>query len=109
MEYKMNNYNLNSNENIFYIFQIKIKTINNIKYIIKRVKQEKHGTLINELDEIEKISSLKIDIYDLNDPTNGILIKKNIINDNNIIIKNKNVLIHVNNDNYTTINYKFLN
>lgn len=109
MEHKLSSYNLNQNENILYIFELKVKDIEGNKYTIRRVKQEKIGNLINSLDEIGKLTYIKANIYDINDPTNMITIKKNIATNFNIILQSKNVLLQINNGDNVTINYKFLN
>lgn len=109
MDCKISSYNLNQNENKFYIFELKVKDIEGNKYTIRRVKQEKEGNLINQLNEISRLSTFKAVIYDLNDPTNNITIKKNIENNYNIILQNSNVLLQINNGEYVTINYKFIN
>lgn len=109
MDCKINSYNLNQNENKFYIFELKVKDIEGNKYTIRRVKQEKYGNLVNTLDEINKLSSIKAIIYDLNDPTNMVTIKKNISTNHNIILKNDNVLLQINNGDNVTINYRFIN
>ena len=109
MEYKLSSYNLNQNENILYIFELKVKDIEGNKYTIRRVKQEKIGNLINSLDEIGKLTYIKANIYDINDPTNMITIKKNIATNFNIILQCKNILLQINNGDNVTINYKFLN
>jgi hypothetical protein len=109
MDCKISSYNLNQNENKFYIFELKVKDIEGNKYTIRRVKQEKEGNLINQLNEISRLSTIKAVIYDLNDPINNITIKKNIENNYNIILQNSNVLLQINNGEYVTINYKFIN
>lgn len=109
MDCKISSYNLNQNENIFYVFELKVKDVDSNKYTIRRVKQEKFGNLINSLDEIGKLSYIKANIYDLNDPTNVITIKKNISENFNIILQNNNLLLQINNSDYVTINYKFIN
>jgi hypothetical protein len=109
MDCKLTSYNLNQNKNIFYIFELKIKDIDGNKYTIRRVKQQKFGNLINSLDEIGKLSNIKVNIYDINDPTNMIIIKKNISSNFNIILQNNNILLQINNGEYVTINYKFIN
>ena len=109
MDCKLTSYNLNQNKNIFYIFELKVKDIDGNKYTIRRVKQEKFGNLINSLDEIGKLSNIKAIIYDINDPTNMITIKKNISSNFNIILQNNNLLLQINNGEYVTINYKFIN
>ena len=109
MDCKLTSYNLNQNKNIFYIFELKVKDIDGNKYTIRRVKQEKFGNLINSLDEIGKLSNIKANIYDINDPTNMITIKKNIGTNFNIILQNNNLLLQINNGEYVTINYKFIN
>ena len=109
MDCKISSYNLNKNENIFYIFELKVKDIEGQKYTIKRVKQEKYGNLINSLDEIGKLTSIKANIYDINDPTNMITIKKNIATNFNIILQSNNLLLQINNGDNVTINYKFIN
>lgn len=109
MDCKLSSYNLNQNENIFYIFELKVKDIDGNKYTIRRVKQEKFGNLINSLDEIGKLTHIKANIYDINDPTNMITIKKNIATNFNIILQNNNLLLQINNSDFATINYKFIN
>jgi hypothetical protein len=109
MDCKLTSYNLNKNKNIFYIFELKVKDIDSNKYTIRRVKQEKSGNLLNSLDEIGKLSNIKATIYDINDPTNRITIKKNISSNFNIILQNNNLLLQINNRDYVTINYKFIN
>lgn len=109
MDCKINSYNLNQNENKFYIFELKVKDIEGNKYTIRSVKQEKQGNLINQLNEINRLSTIKAVIYDLNDPTNNITLKKNIEDNYNIILQNSNVLLQINNGEYVTINYKFIN
>lgn len=109
MDCKLSSYNLNQNENIFYIFELKVKDTGSNKYTIRRVKQEKFGNLINSLDEIGKLSYIKANIYDINDPTNMITIKKNIASNFNIILQSNNLLLQINNSDYVTINYKFIN
>jgi hypothetical protein len=107
--YNLSSYNLNQNENIFYIFELKVKDIEGNKYTIRRVKQEKFGNLINSSDEIGKLTNIKANIYDINDPTNMITIKKNISTNFNIILQSKNVLLQINNGDNVIINYKFIN
>lgn len=109
MDCKLNSYNLNQNENKFYIFELKVKDISGDKYTIRRIKKDKIGNLINSLDEINRLESIKINIYDINDPSNVISIKKNIIENFNIILKHNNFILQIDNNNFVTINYKFIN
>jgi len=109
MNCNTSSYNLNQNENIFYIFELKVKDTDGHKYTIRRVKQEKQGNLINSLDEIGKLTTIKASIYDINDPTNTITIKKNIASNFNIILQSNNILLQINNSDCVTINYKFIN
>jgi hypothetical protein len=109
MENKINVYNLNNNENRFYIFEVKLKDIEGCKYKLKKIKYEKEGNLVNILDNITDIILLKIIIFDINDPSNLITIKKEINNENNLIIKYKKLLLHINNNDLFILNYKFLN
>ena len=76
MDCKINTYNLNQNENIFYIFEIKVKDIEGVKHTIRRIKQKKEDNLINLTDEINKINYFKVIVFDVNDPTNIITLKK---------------------------------
>lgn len=108
MDTRLTNYGLNNNENIYYIFEIKIKDCDNNKFIFRKVKQTKEGNLINNLDEISSITNIKIKIFDINDPTNIISLKKDINSINNTIIKNNNLILHVSNDDYFILNYRFL-
>ena len=108
MDCKLANYNLNQNENQFYIFELKVKDINEDKFTIRRIKQEKQGNLINSTDEINKLSIIKINIFDLNDPTNVITIKRNISNDVNLLLRQNNILIQIINTDYVTVNYRFI-
>ena len=108
MEYCSNNYNLNNSESQFYIFEIKLKCENN-KYTIRRIKQNKYGSLIDINDNIESIESIKISVFDINDPNNVLTIKKkDLPYMDNIIIKNHNLLLQVNNSDMLTINYRFV-
>lgn len=109
MDCKLNSYNLNQNENIFYIFELKVKDIDGNKYTIRRVKQEKHGNLINSLDEIGKLTLIKANVYDINDPTNVVTFKKNIESNFNIILKSNNLLLQISNGENVSINYRFIN
>ena len=108
MDCKLANYNLNQNENQFYIFELKVKDINEDKFTIRRIKQEKQGNLINSTNEINKLSTIKMNIFDLNDPTNMITIKKNISNDVNLLLRQNNILIQIINTDYITVNYRFI-
>lgn len=109
MDTRLTNYGLNNNENIYYIFEIKIKDCDNNKFTFRKVKQTKEGNLINNLDEISSITNIKIKIFDINDPTNIISFFKDINSINNTIIKNNNLILHVSNDDYFILNYRFLN
>ena len=109
MDCKLNSYNLNQNENIFYIFELKVKDIDGNKYTIRRVKQEKYGNLINSLDEIGKLTLIKANIYDINDPTNVVTFKKNIESNFNIILQSNNLLLQISNGDNVNINYRFIN
>ena len=108
MEYRVNNYNLDNNENRFYIFEIKLKDNERNKYSLKKIKYSKEGTLINILDNLKNINLLKIIIFDINDPSNLLTIKKDISNEKNIVLKYKNILLHISNNDNFLINYKFL-
>lgn len=109
MDCKLNSYNLNQNENIFYIFELKVKDIDGNKYTIRRVKKEKYGNLINSLDEIGKLTFIKANIYDINDPTNVVTFKKNIESNFNIILQSNNLLLQISNGENVSINYRFIN
>lgn len=109
MDSRLMNYGLNNNENIYYIFEIKVKDCDNNKFTFRKVKQSREGNLINSLDEVHNIISLKIKIFDINDPSNIISLKKEINSINNTIIKNNNLIIHVSNDDHFILNYRFLN
>lgn len=109
MDCKLNSYNLNQNENIFYIFELKVKDIDGNKYTIRRVKQEKYGNLINLLDEIGKLTFIKANVYDINDPTNVVTFKKNIESNFNIILQSNNLLLQISNEENVSINYRFIN
>jgi hypothetical protein len=108
MEYRSNNYNLDNSESKFYIFEIKLKSENN-KYTIRRIKQTKCGSIVDINDSIKNIDNFKISVFDINDPNNVLTIKKkNLPYIDNIIIKNNNILIQVNNSEILTINYRFI-
>lgn len=108
MEYRSNNYNLDNSESQFYIFEIKLKSENN-KYTIRRIKQNKCGSIVDINDNIESIENIKISVFDINDPNNVLTIKKkDLPYMDNIIIKNHNLLLQVNNSDMLTINYRFV-
>ena len=109
MDCKLNSYNLNQNENIFYIFELKVKDIDGNKYTIRRVKQGKYGNLINSLDEIGELTFIKANVYDINDPTNVVTLKKNIESNFNIILQSNNLLLQITNGENVSINYRFIN
>jgi cyclophilin family peptidyl-prolyl cis-trans isomerase len=108
MEYRSNNYNLDNSESQFYVFEIKLKCTNN-KYTIRRIKQTKYGQIVDLIDNIKSIESIKISVFDINDPNNILTIKKkDLPYIDNIIIKNHNLLLQVNNSDMLTINYRFV-
>ena len=109
MDCKLSSYNLNQDKNIFYIFELKVKDMEGNKYTIRRIKHDKIGNLLNSLDEIGKLTCIKAIVYDINDPTNIITIKKKIETNFNIILQSKNLLLQINNSDNVTINYKFIN
>lgn len=106
---KLINYGLNNNENIYYIFEIKVRDGDNNKFVFRKVKQSKEGNLINILDELSNITNIKIKIFDINDPSNIISLKVDINSINNTIVKNNNLILHVSNNEYFILNYRFIN
>lgn len=110
MENKLLQYNLSIDNNKFYIFEIKLKSSDNNKYTIRKIKKTMDGNLINSFDNINNIISLKMTVIDFNNPTNQIIIRKKDIDQiNSTIIQNKNILLHINNNDNLIINYKILN
>jgi hypothetical protein len=108
MEYRNNTYNLDNDETQFYIFEIKLKSNDN-KYTIRRIKQTKSGSLIDINDNIENVDSIKIYVFDINNPNLTLTLKKkDIPYMDNIIVKNDNLLLQLNNNDKFTINYRFI-
>lgn len=105
-----NNYNLNNYDTLFYLFEISIKGSD--RYLIRRIKNTKEGNLISFTDNIPvNLSEIKLDIFDFNNPSNKINLKKKFEKSiSNLLISNENIIISLkNDDNLLICNYKFIN
>jgi|SaaInlV_165m_DNA_3_1040750.scaffolds.fasta_scaffold42666_1 hypothetical protein len=103
--------NLSQYDSIFYIFEIEIKSDETTT--IRRIKNSREGQLFNTDDMVDNnIDKIKFTIFDFNDPTCKIVMKKKFTEliDNIVIISNNNLIIYLyNQDNYINCNYKFIN
>lgn len=100
-------YCMNNEGNNIYIFELKLK--NSEKITIRRIKSNKIGNLVNDNDNISNIDSLKLSIFNINEPDNIINIKiKGIEYKDNIIYNYNNVIIQIHNENILSINYSLL-
>ena len=99
-------YSLDNSQQQYYVFEIKIKTIND-KYIFRKMKTSKDGCLL-ELDEpLEDITNVKISIFSFEEPNNPIIIKRKIdLFTKNILLTEKNVIINIVNKNKFVCYYK---
>lgn len=107
MEYCNYQYNLNNSEGNFYIFEIILKTIDDEKLILRRVKMIKEGNLINYDENIKNVKSIKVKAYDFNNPNKEIVIKNEVERIDNNIFSNSKLLLQVHNNSNLVINYKF--
>jgi len=101
-------YSLENDNQIFFLFEIKIKTFNN-KFTIRKMKTEKEGILHEDDDIVDDILNVKISIFSVENPNNSIVMKKNInFNEKNILLTSKKAIINIVNKNKFTIYYKLI-
>ena len=108
MEYCNYQYNLNNSKDVFYIFEIKIKQLDGERITLRRIKMKNEGNLINFDENMNCISSFKINVYSINDPNNEITLKDNIKQTDNNIFSNNKLILQIHNSERLIINYKFL-
>ena len=96
-----NSYSLMNNNGVFFIFEIILTTEDNEKKILRKIKTSKNDTLINIFDQIKlNFNKIKITMIDFNNPTDLIVIKKNLNSFEKLFIINKKNLF---------INFDFTN
>lgn len=95
-------YSLDNNHGQYFVFETKIKTLDD-KIVIRKMKTQKEGCLFELPHELDNIVSIKISIFSFEEPNKPVCIKRKFedLFITNFLITEQNVIINlVNNDKF---------